>query len=616
MKCFFWVAAFAATLASAQVTSNQSLNGKYYFRHVMLITDGTPNVTSMVTGAGTLTFAGNGNFTFSGQQLADTTPPASLSGSGVYSVKPGGFVTLANPLRSSATLNARLGAGALVGSSTEAGTTVFDLFVAIPAPSQALSNGTLSGSYWISSLEFPNGGVANIRDTNFKLTANGSGSFAETTVTGQAANLAHQLTNQTVSPMTYTISPDGTGTLTFPAGAGLDATTQLIAGVKNVYVSQDGTYFIGGSMTAGGHGLVVGVKAFPGGATNSSWSGFSFAAGLRYDALIPRLAAVAGGVNAVNGNSIWARRTRQSDGVFDASVLLTYNLGSDCSGVFTSTAGHLNVASTGKTFATSGVDVLSSSSYEIYFGASLLPQSGTGVFLHPDGVLNSASFAPPGYPLSPGGLMTLYGTGLATQNATATIPFPFTLGGVQVTVNGTPAPVYSVSANPVQISAVVPFSAAGSVATVVVSVNNTKSNPVDVPLAATAPSIFSISRNGLGDGAILHPDYSVVSASNPAHPGETVQVFLTGLGAVDHPVPDGAAAPGSEPFARTTGPLNVYVGGLLVTNVQFKGLAPQLAGLYQLNIQIPPNIGPGPQTLAVQTVEGFTDMVNVAIGPP
>ena len=41
---------------------------------------------------------------------------------------------------------------------------------------------------------------------------------------------------------------------------------------------------------------------------------------------------------------------------------------------------------------------------------------------------------------------------------------------MDVTVNGIPAPLYSVSANPVQISAVVPFSATGSVATVVVTV--------------------------------------------------------------------------------------------------------------------------------------------------
>jgi uncharacterized protein (TIGR03437 family) len=59
--------------------------------------------------------------------------------------------------------------------------------------------------------------------------------------------------------------------------------------------------------------------------------------------------------------------------------------------------------------------------------------------------------------------------------------------------------------------------------------------------------------------------------------------------------------------------VNVYVGGQFVTNIQFKGLAPTLAGLYQLNIEIPVGVASGSQSLAVQTVEGFTDLVNIAI---
>jgi uncharacterized protein (TIGR03437 family) len=78
-------------------------------------------------------------------------------------------------------------------------------------------------------------------------------------------------------------------------------------------------------------------------------------------------------------------------------------------------------------------------------------------------------------------------------------------------------------------------------------------------------------------------------------------------------VPDGAAAPGKEPFPRITDALAVYVGGQLVTNVQYAGLAPTLAGLYQLNIQIPLEINSGPTDLAVQTLEGFTDMVSIVI---
>lgn len=601
----------------AQVSSNQSLNGKYYFRQVMLISDGTANVNAAEThsATGTITFDGKGNFTVTGQQIVGTTvAPTLLNSSGVYTVKPGGFTSLTNPLLSGATINARLGVTALVGSSTEAGATVFDLFIAIPAATQTVSTSTLSGAYWISSLEFPNGGVANIRDTNFKLTANGAGSFAENTVTGQAANLGNTLKNQTVGPITYTVAPDATGTLTFPTTAGLDSTTQLIAGTKNIYVSQDGTCFIGGSTTNGIHGLVIGVKAFAKLASNASWNGFYFAAGMRYDTQPSRLAAVSGAVHANgDGNSIWSRRTRQSDGLFDANPLITYSLTGDGSGPFTSTAGHVDVASGANTFSTTGVDVTDSTSYEIYFGALMPPQSGTGVFLHPQAIYNGASFAPVGYPLSPGGIVTVYGTGFGSQSGTASAPFPPTLAGVQMTVNGITAPIYSVVSSQQSISAVVPFEVTGSLATLVVTVNDVKSNAVDVPLAATAPGIFSVPPNGISAGAVRHIDGTLVDTDHPAARGDYVAVYLTGLGAVKPAVQDGAAAPGQEPFPRTLATPNVYVGGQLVTNVQYSGLAPTLAGLYQLNIQIPGAVGSGAQSLAVQTLEGFTDMVTIAI---
>jgi uncharacterized protein (TIGR03437 family) len=179
-----------------------------------------------------------------------------------------------------------------------------------------------------------------------------------------------------------------------------------------------------------------------------------------------------------------------------------------------------------------------------------------------------------------------------------------------MTVNGVTAPIYSVT--PAQISGVVPFATTGATATIVITVNGTKSNAVDVPLAPTAPGIFSLAQTGIGDEAILHANYTVVNAANPAAPGEIVQVYLTGLGVTNPVVPDGAAAP-TKPLALVTAPVNVYVGGELVTNIQFQGLAPTLAGLYQLNIQIPADIAPGDLSLAVQTVAGFTDMTGIQV---
>ena len=486
------------------------------------------------------------------------------------------------------------------------------MFVAIPVPSALLPVSTLNGPYWISSLEFPNGGTANIRNTNFKLTANGAGGFAESTVTGQARNLGNVLSSQTVSPITFLTSSTG-GTLSFPLATGQTALTQLISGNKDIYISQDGSYFIGGSTAAGGHGIVVGVKAFASGATSASWNGFFYSAGMRFDADRSRLAAVSAGVNVTSSGAVWGRRTRQSDGIFDAAVLLTYSLGADGSGTYQSTTGHVDLASTGQTFATSGVDIGDSNSYELYFGARMPPSSGTGVFLDPQRVLNAANFAL-GYPLTPGGYVALFGSGFGSQNLTAQPPYPPSLGGVQVTINGVTAPIYHVE--PTFISAVVPYSVTGSTATVVVTVNGTKSNSVDVPLAATAPGVYSWTSNGLGEGIVAHAlTGAKVEQSNPAKVGEYVTIYLTGLGAVTPPVAEGTLAlanPLSKADAWVNGPFSVYVDGVPCADINFVGLVPTLANAYFVNCKIP-GVAAGLRGLAVQTLAGFTDMVSLYV---
>ncbi len=616
---FLGILAALGIAACGQVSDNSSITGKYFFRHVFLVADTAANVTDTRTGFGTITFDGKGGFTFTGQQLVGINPVANLTGSGVYTVKPGGFVTLTNPLRPTATINARLGVGALVGSSTEAGSTIFDLFAAIPAPAQAASLQTLNGPYWISSLEFVNGGAADIRESNFKSTANGAGSFSDTTVNGQGTGaFNNRLNTYNAGGITYSVAPDGSGAMHIPPSAGTNAPPPLITPDQTIYVAQDGSYFIGGSAAAGGHGLVIGVKAFAGGATNASWNGFYFAAGLRYDVarfgISARLSAVSASVHAVgDGNSAWSRRTRQSDALLDVAPLITYSLGSDGSGPLTSTPGHINLASTKNVFSTTGVDVADSLSYEIYFGALMPAQSGSGVFLNPQGIFNSGSFAPPGYPVAPGTFVTLFGTGFGSQNAsTASFPVKTTLANVQVTVNGIFAPVYSVvgtGPSPL-ITAIVPYNVTGPTATFQVIVNNVKSNTVDVPLAATAPGVFSVPPNGISSGAIRHADGSVVTQDNPATRGETVAVYAGGLGAVNPTVDNGQATP-TNTLYRITSPVNVYIGGQLAQTPVFAGLTPTLAGLYQLNVTIPFTVSSGPQSLAVETPDCFTDMVTI-----
>src|SRR5205807_2037157 len=147
------LASFAAGLCVGQTLNNQTLNGKYFFRHVSLGMNG--NAAGAISDPrsllGTITFDGAGKYTYTGQQITGTGSASAATGSGVYSVDAGGFVSLDSPLRNGAKVNARYGAEAVLGSSTEPTDNTYDLFVAIPAPT---GGATLAGSFNAVSLEF------------------------------------------------------------------------------------------------------------------------------------------------------------------------------------------------------------------------------------------------------------------------------------------------------------------------------------------------------------------------------------------------------------------------------------------------------------------------------
>lgn len=611
MKRTLCAMAMLALPLAAQIADNKSLNGKYFFRHVSILAGANGAVTDARTGWGTMTFDGSGSLSFQGSQIAGANPAAALTGTGSYSVKPGAFATLANPLRAGSTINARVGAnGTVVGSTTEAATT-FEMFIAVPAPAQATSAGTLSGSYWVSSLELPNGSSSLLRNTWFKLTSNGNGAFGDAAVTGEAVNLGNRLLNLAIPGVTYTVASDGSGTLNLPMPGAADFSGQLIGGVKTIYVAPDGSFFIGGSTANAVHGFVIGVRAYAGNAQNASFTGLYWSAGMRLDGA--RLSSFAGEVRPTGaGQAVWHRRVRQIEGPVDFTPLLSYNLTSDGSG--RTLTGKIALAATGASFAGVNVSDTDSASYELFFGVRAPDQSGSGVFLNPQGVVNAASFAPSGTPVAPGQMVSAFGSGMASGTFGATtIPFPNTLGGVSVTVNGQPAPIFL--AKPTQLNFLIPSGVTGNTATIVVTNNNVKSNSVDVPLAASSPGIFTVAQSGIGAGVFLHADFSVVSAASPARRGETILVFLTGLGLTSPRVADGNGSPSNPPSVMTAD-MNVFIGSTATpAAIAFKGLAPQLIGLGQLNITIPANAPTGTVGLSIQTAEAFNDMVDINIAP-
>ncbi|MEO8596114.1 MAG: hypothetical protein ABI759_22535 [Candidatus Solibacter sp.] len=597
------VGVFGVVQLSAQTLNNQSLTGKYYFRHLSLGTDGVSpgSLSDPRTLTGIITFDGNGRYGITGQILTGVNAPVSLTGAGTYALDPGGFLVLDSPLRTGQKVNARFGPEAIVGSTTESSDAAYDFFVAVPAPA---SGAAFTGPYHCMTLEFPGGVTSGMRSAQFPLAQASPGLLQTLAVYGHAASISQgKPFTQQVSGATYTLLGDGSGTLT----AGAVNSAQLLSGSRVLYVSANGNLVIGGSSAAGGHDILLGVKAMAG-VSNATWNATFFAAGLRVD---PTATAGYAGALAARGKAklTWTKRYKAlGTGAFHYTGVNNYALTADGTG--TVDYSQVALGDAGNAFVGATISVNDPLAYEIYFGVQTPALSGTGVFLNPLGVINAASFAPPGNPIAPGQFISLFGTGLARSNQTATPPYPPTLNGVTVLINNKQAPIYFVSSG--QLNVLVPFSTTGPTATIVVQNSGANSNTVTVPVAATSPGVYALDQSGSGNGAILHADYSLVNAAKPAIAGETVLIFLTGLGTLTPSLTDGTAG-NSSTFYRADTDLTVYVGGQ-PGNVSFKGQAPGFPGLYQVNVTLPQFLrASGNLPLALQTSTAYHDQVDIPI---
>jgi uncharacterized protein (TIGR03437 family) len=210
------------------------------------------------------------------------------------------------------------------------------------------------------------------------------------------------------------------------------------------------------------------------------------------------------------------------------------------------------------------------------------------------GIVNGADFQI-GKAITPGSLITIFGTQLAARTAQAdSIPLSASLGGVTVTFvtdsRSVTAPMLFVTAS--QINAQVPWDLIpnNTTATVNVIVNNngTSSAPSPVTVGAFSPGVFASNGRAIAvnqDGTLAWPAGLIAGlTTHPAKPGDVIIVYATGLGAVDTAVQDGHDS--LDKLRNTLVKPQVSIGGISA-NVLFSGLSPQFVGVNQLNITIP-----------------------------
>ena len=240
--------------------------------------------------------------------------------------------------------------------------------------------------------------------------------------------------------------------------------------------------------------------------------------------------------------------------------------------------------------------------------ASVFTVSATPVV---QAIVSAASYA--AGPVSPGEFVTLFGTGIGPAvpagmsviNGYATL----VLQSVSVAIDGQNAAMIYVSAN--QITVQVPYTVGLGLAKVVVVNNNGAIAMGAVDTAATAPGLFALNANGIGQCAALtysmkSATFSVNGTTSAALVGDIMVFYMTGEGIYDLTASPatGYIIPATlNPLPQVSPLPAVTIGGAAAV-VQYAGpVVGGMLGVLQINAVVP-----------AATTKGNAVPVSITIG--
>jgi minor extracellular serine protease Vpr len=270
---------------------------------------------------------------------------------------------------------------------------------------------------------------------------------------------------------------------------------------------------------------------------------------------------------------------------------------------------------------------------QTFQGQAFIEALSTQPTISTAGVLNDATFQGQ---IAPGSYIAIYGSNLLdtsdlsnyaiNNNLTYDLATPslspsdgslplqldFTTVTFDVPSAGISVPGYVYFVSPGQVNAWVPWELAGqsSVQMKVTTDEYTYGNVVTIPLQSTAPGFFPVSGNL---AAARDANNNVITASNPAVPGQAIVLYCNGLGPVNNQPADGAPASSTSLSATTTAPV-VTIGGQ-TAQVIFSGLSPGSVGLYQVNVYVPSGLSAGNQPITI-AIGGHTSPAQTAGSSP
>ena len=224
-------------------------------------------------------------------------------------------------------------------------------------------------------------------------------------------------------------------------------------------------------------------------------------------------------------------------------------------------------------------------------------------------VVNAANYA--AGIVTPGEVAILYARNagpvhLAESHLDSTGKLATEVGDTRVFFDDIPAPVfYSVRG---QIGVVVPYEISGRRTTsILIEYEDVRSIPVEIPVVAAAPTLFTLDLSGTGQAAMLNQAGCCNSPRSPAMLGSYVQLYATGVGQTNPPGIDGFFSdyPRLADYPVPQLPVKVTVGGV-PAQILYAGEAPlHVSGNFVVNFRVPTNAPVGDAVPLTLTIGDF-----------
>jgi uncharacterized protein (TIGR03437 family) len=259
-----------------------------------------------------------------------------------------------------------------------------------------------------------------------------------------------------------------------------------------------------------------------------------------------------------------------------------------------------------------------------------------GPQIFPGGIVSAGLSVPRIQTASLNAILSIFGQNFASAGTSRMVAtgdlvdglLPTNLGGVCVLFGDQRAPIFLVT--PGQLNVQAPELPGSDNVPVQVLTNCDAANQVasaSVMLAvqAAAPEFFYFAITPGGNNPIAATD-GVTNApiGDPSrlgtgftlgYPDEVVVIYATGLGLTTPPFAPGQLPSSSAPVTGVT--VAIDSAPVDPTLIQYAGVTPGLAGLYQLNLELPAELAPGDHTITI-SVNGISSPAGpyISTGPP